>query len=98
MPLSGRGMLITIMDADPAEEADFNRWYDREHIIERTAIPGFLESPARTARRRGAAAGWVVAGGGGGAACAARGRRGDLPPPRHRRTRGGARQRGRPAI
>jgi hypothetical protein len=32
------------MDADPAEEADFNRWYDREHIIERTAIPGFLES------------------------------------------------------
>ena len=44
MPLSGQGMLITIMDADPAEEADFNRWYDREHIIERTSIPGFLES------------------------------------------------------
>jgi hypothetical protein len=44
MPLSGTGMLITIMDADPAEEADFNRWYDREHIIERTSIPGFLES------------------------------------------------------
>jgi hypothetical protein len=44
MPLSGKGMLITIMDADPAEEADFNRWYDREHIIERTSIPGFLES------------------------------------------------------
>src|SRR5262249_19349274 len=44
MPLSGQGMLITIMDADPAEEADFNRWYDREHIIERTAIEGFLES------------------------------------------------------
>jgi len=44
MPLSGRGMLITIMDADPAGEADFNRWYDREHIIERTGIPGFLES------------------------------------------------------
>src|SRR6202035_4803176 len=30
MPLSGQGMLITLMDADPAEEADFNRWYDRE--------------------------------------------------------------------
>jgi hypothetical protein len=44
MPLTGQGMLITIMDADPAEEADFNRWYDREHIIERTATPGFLES------------------------------------------------------
>lgn len=44
MPLTGQGMLITIMDADPAEEADFNRWYDREHIIERTGIAGFLES------------------------------------------------------
>jgi hypothetical protein len=44
MPLSGQGMLITIMDADPAEEADFNRWYDREHIIERIGIAGFLES------------------------------------------------------
>jgi hypothetical protein len=44
VPLSGKGMLITIMDADPAEEADFNRWYDREHIVERTAIAGFLES------------------------------------------------------
>lgn len=44
MPLSGKGMLITIMDADPAEEEDFNKWYDREHIIERTAIVGFLES------------------------------------------------------
>ena len=30
MPLSGKGMLITVMDADPAEEEDFNKWYDRE--------------------------------------------------------------------
>src|SRR5712691_591477 len=44
MPLSGTGMLITIMDADPAEEEDFNRWYDREHIVERVGIPGFLEA------------------------------------------------------
>src|SRR5438105_8090459 len=44
MPLSGEGMLITLMDADPAEERDFNHWYDKEHIIERVSIPGFLEA------------------------------------------------------
>jgi len=44
MPLSGQGMLITLMDADPAEERDFNQWYDKEHIIERVSIPGFLEA------------------------------------------------------
>jgi hypothetical protein len=44
MPLSGKGMLITMMDADPAEERDFNKWYDKEHLIERVSIPGFLEA------------------------------------------------------
>src|SRR5262245_1225369 len=44
MPLSGKGMLITVMEADPAEEGDFNKWYDREHIVERVAIAGFLEA------------------------------------------------------
>ncbi len=44
MPLSGKGMLITLMDADPSEERDFNQWYDKEHIIERVGIPGFLEA------------------------------------------------------
>jgi hypothetical protein len=32
------------MDVDPSDEADFNRWYDREHLEERVAIPGFLEA------------------------------------------------------
>jgi len=44
MPLSGKGMLITLMDADPSEERHFNQWYDKEHIIERVSIPGFLEA------------------------------------------------------
>jgi hypothetical protein len=44
MPLAGKGMLLTSMDIDPAEEADFNRWYDREHLLERVAIDGFLEA------------------------------------------------------
>jgi hypothetical protein len=44
MPLAGNGMLLTSMDIDPEHEADFNRWYDREHLIERVAIDGFLEA------------------------------------------------------
>jgi hypothetical protein len=44
MPLAGKGMLLTSMDIEPAHEADFNRWYDREHLEERVAIDGFLEA------------------------------------------------------
>ncbi|MDO9059126.1 MAG: hypothetical protein Q7U92_08925 [Bradyrhizobium sp.] len=44
MPLAGTGMLLTSMDIDPSDEAEFNRWYDREHLEERVAIPGFLEA------------------------------------------------------
>ena len=44
MPLAGKGMLITSMDVDPADEDDFNLWYDREHLAERVGIEGFLEA------------------------------------------------------
>ncbi|MGA0597876.1 hypothetical protein [Enterovirga sp. CN4-39] len=44
MPIAGKGMLITWMDVDPSEEADFNLWYDREHLAERVAIEGFMEA------------------------------------------------------
>src|SRR5690242_2759058 len=44
MPLAGQGMLLTSMDIDPSDEADFNRWYDREHLEERVAIEGFIEA------------------------------------------------------
>src|ERR1700761_7408 len=44
MPIAGKGMLLTSMDIDPAHEADFNRWYDREHLEERVAIDGFIEA------------------------------------------------------
>src|SRR6202035_5560198 len=44
MPIAGKGMLLTSMDVDAADEADFNRWYDREHLEERAAIPGFIEA------------------------------------------------------
>ena len=44
MPLSSKGMLLTSMNVDVSDEADFNRWYDREHLEERVAIEGFLEA------------------------------------------------------
>jgi hypothetical protein len=44
MPMAGKGMLLTSMDIDSADEAEFNRWYDREHLEERVAIDGFLEA------------------------------------------------------
>src|SRR5215218_141255 len=44
MPIAGKGMLLTSMNIDAAHEAEFNRWYDREHLEERVAMPGFLEA------------------------------------------------------
>ena len=44
MPMAGTGMLMTSMDIDAAHEREFNAWYDREHLAERVAIPGFLEA------------------------------------------------------
>src|SRR3954471_23254324 len=51
MPLAGQGMLLTSMDIDPSDEADFNRWYDREHLQERVAIEGFVEARRYVAHR-----------------------------------------------
>ncbi|AKC68251.1 DUF4286 family protein [Pandoraea oxalativorans] len=36
-----RAQLCIWTNIDPAFETDFNRWYDREHMQERVAIPGF---------------------------------------------------------
>jgi hypothetical protein len=41
-----QGLLAVWVDIPPALEADFNDWYDREHLAERAGIPGF-----RNARR-----------------------------------------------
>jgi hypothetical protein len=51
MPIVGTGMLLTSMDIDEADEAEFNRWYDFEHLEERVAIDGFLEARRYVADR-----------------------------------------------
>ncbi|MET1416591.1 hypothetical protein ABVF61_30265 [Roseibium sp. HPY-6] len=34
--------LMTWMDIPPEHEDEFNAWYDKEHLAERVAIPGFV--------------------------------------------------------
>lgn len=39
-----RAILMILANVEPADEAEFNRWYDREHMRERVDIPGFLSA------------------------------------------------------
>jgi hypothetical protein len=40
MPLLGNAVLAVWNEVDPNAEDDFNEWYFREHIAERTMVPG----------------------------------------------------------
>ena len=44
MVFNGNGILISSMEVRPEEDEDFNEWFDREHLPERVAIPGFLDA------------------------------------------------------
>jgi hypothetical protein len=47
------GLLFVASDVAPADEADFNRWYDQEHVEERVRIPGFLSGARYTSLEGG---------------------------------------------
>ena len=49
----GTGLLMAWTDVDPAHEAEFNRWYDEEHIGRLRAVPGFLDAGRYRALRGG---------------------------------------------
>ncbi|WP_280192290.1 DUF4286 family protein [Delftia sp. PS-11] len=36
------GVLFVASDVAPVHDQDYNRWYDREHVLERVSIPGFV--------------------------------------------------------
>src|SRR5262245_51486227 len=41
-PSDAQALLLNAMNAAPEHEADFNRWYDEEHIPALAAVPGVL--------------------------------------------------------
>jgi hypothetical protein len=45
-----KGMLFSQMEPPPALEADFNDWYETEHIAVRLALPGFSRAVRYTER------------------------------------------------
>ena len=40
----GTGLLMVWTDIDAEFEAEFNRWYDEEHIARLLEVPGFLSA------------------------------------------------------
>ena len=54
-PDNAGGLLLNAMNVEPAAEAEFNEWYDSEHIPALAAVPGVLcarRFRATTANRR----------------------------------------------
>ena len=49
----GTGLLMVWTDIDAEFEADFNRWYDEEHIARLLEVPGFLSAGRYMAVRGG---------------------------------------------
>jgi hypothetical protein len=41
-PQDAGGLLLNAMNVEPAAEAEFNEWYDKEHIPALAAVPGVL--------------------------------------------------------
>ena len=41
-PDNAGGLLLNAMNVEPAAEAEFNEWYDKEHIPALAAVPGVL--------------------------------------------------------
>jgi len=42
MARGGEAILLAVLDYDPAQESDFNEWYNREHMRDRiVGLPGF---------------------------------------------------------
>jgi hypothetical protein len=41
-PAEANGLLVASMDVDPEYEAEFNDWYNREHLPQLGAVPGVL--------------------------------------------------------
>ncbi len=52
-PQGASGLLVATMNVDPAAEAEFNTWYDTEHLPQLGAVPGVLSARRYQARGTG---------------------------------------------
>ena len=49
----GDGLLLVFSDVAPENDAEYNRWYNEEHIPERLSIPGVLDAARYEATQGG---------------------------------------------
>ena len=40
----GSTVLVVTMEVDPEDEAEFNKWYNEQHLPERMEIPGYVSA------------------------------------------------------
>ena len=40
----GNTVLVVTMEVDESDEAEFNEWYNEQHLPERMAIPGYVSA------------------------------------------------------
>jgi len=40
----GKAIMVVMMEVDPEHDAEFNRWYNEEHLPERLEIPGYVSA------------------------------------------------------
>ena len=40
----GTTVLMVTMEVDEADEVEFNKWYNEQHLPERMAIPGYVSA------------------------------------------------------
>ncbi|MDH3603669.1 MAG: hypothetical protein OEU26_29005 [Candidatus Tectomicrobia bacterium] len=53
MATRGKGIFLLYTDIDPQHEAEFNDWYNTEHIAELLAVPGILAAARYEATKGG---------------------------------------------
>ena len=53
MATRGKGIFLLYADIDPQHEAEFNDWYNTEHIAELLAVPGILAAARYEATKGG---------------------------------------------
>ena len=49
----GTALLMVFTDIDTEQDADFNNWYNQEHVPDLLALPGFLNAARYEAARGG---------------------------------------------